>query len=280
MANDGSLHEASRRLHTGVMRLLIRKGHDPNYRSPIHQDRTALAELALNASVPADTNIVLEALEILCNAGANPLMKSNGKSVLFHALDNSKNEPMVSALLQSAAARMLDSPETISETTACRYSPIMYVAKGILLGPKSEAIIQLLRTHGLGETQPPSAVRLPGVERQCQTLDRRNKLGKGECFDSMKRHAKSPQPQHARRKRPLRHDDLYEQDRVVAEREMQGIYRTPDSHEKRQTRMTTVRARRGYAIGRVDLEELRKWQQREEYLKQEQAICYPNAVNR
>ncbi|KAK1752926.1 Inversin, partial [Echria macrotheca] len=172
--NDGALHEASRRFHTQVMRLLLKAGHDPNYRSPRHGGRTALGELALNAVVPADTTAMEEALDILTTAGASPLLKVDGKTTVFLALDNQQNEHMTQVLLQKVLRSTIHSHENTYQQGIYHYSPTAYVAKGILLGPHSDALIQMLRVNGVedrfyaspGEQQPPDAVGLPDEIRE------------------------------------------------------------------------------------------------------------------
>src|SRR6266536_3454405 len=56
--NDGSLHDAARGLRCDAIRVLIEYGHEPDYPSVLHDGRSALAELCLNAVLyspePAD----------------------------------------------------------------------------------------------------------------------------------------------------------------------------------------------------------------------------------
>ncbi|KAK4450191.1 Inversin, partial [Podospora aff. communis PSN243] len=167
--NDGSLHEASRGFHTRSMKLLIQAGHDPNHRSTMHEGRTALGELALNGVVPADTTGAEEALDILVDAGASPLLKVRGKTTIFLALDNQENEAMTRVLLDRVLSKTLHSQENTFQQGVYHYSPTTYVTKGILLGPQTETLAQMLWNYGaedtfyadLGETQPADAVGLP-----------------------------------------------------------------------------------------------------------------------
>jgi ankyrin repeat protein len=168
--NDGSLHEAARYFHVEVIRLLLEAGHDPNYRCGKHGGRTALGEIALNSVPPADTTAAEEALDALSAAAASPLLRVEGKTVIFLALDNRHNEAITRLLLRKVLSRtLLNSLENTYQQGHLHYSPTMYVAKGILLGPPSMSLLQLLQNHGcehrfyasLGHPQPRDAVGMP-----------------------------------------------------------------------------------------------------------------------
>lgn len=183
--NDGSLHEASRHLHVEIMRLLVECGHDPNYRSSKHDGRTAFGEMALKATVPRDITIAEEAVEILCTGGASPLLKTNGKTILFLALDNMDNEAMTRLLLDKHLYRILNSPENMYVEDIYHYSPTMYVKKGMLQGPRTAGLIEILEGHGgedryyatMEQKQPHDAVGMPEeiqqFERERRARERR-----------------------------------------------------------------------------------------------------------
>ncbi|KAK3685249.1 hypothetical protein B0T22DRAFT_517226 [Podospora appendiculata] len=173
--NDGSLHEAARGFHLHVIKLLFDAGHDPNYRSSRHQGRTPLGELALNGAVPHDTATAESAVDALCAAGASPLLKIHGKTTIFLSLDNKANNlPMTRLLLDKLLHRTLNSQENMYQHGVHHHSPTMYVAKGLLHGPASPALLQLLRDHGaedryyatMGEPQPPDVRGLPEEFRE------------------------------------------------------------------------------------------------------------------
>lgn len=186
--NDGSLHEASRGYHVQTMRLLLEAGHDPNYRSTKHGGRTALGEIALNAGPPNDIAAAEDALDLLSSVDASPLLKVYGKTVIFLALDNPNNESITRLLLDRILYRTLNSHENTYQHGIYHYSPTMYISKGLLLGPRLETLIHLLRDHGgedrfyatIEEPQPPDAVGLPDeirdYERDRRARERRNAL--------------------------------------------------------------------------------------------------------
>ncbi|KAK3374277.1 hypothetical protein B0T24DRAFT_704563 [Lasiosphaeria ovina] len=203
-ANDGSLHEASRGFYLQAMRLLIESGHDPNYRSTKHEGRTALGEMARMATID-DITVAEEALDILCAADASPLLTVHGKTVIFLALDNQNNEPMTRMLLDRVLYRTLNSQENIFQQGVYWFSPTMYVCKGILLGPQSRDLVQVLRDHGgedrfyasLEETQPPDAVGLPEeileFERERRARDRQIKQQEEEHANELRREMEKAQ---------------------------------------------------------------------------------------
>ncbi|KAK4238268.1 hypothetical protein C8A03DRAFT_33722 [Achaetomium macrosporum] len=197
--NDGSLHEASRGFHLHTMKLLLEAGHDPNYRSIKHGGRTALGEIALNAIPPTDIAVAEEALDLLSSVDASPLLKVHGKTIIFLALDNQHNEAITRLLLDRVLYRTLNSYENTYQHGTLHYSPTMYVSKGILLGPGSETLLQLLKAHGcedrfyasMEETQPPDAVGLPeeirDYERDRRARERQNRLVEEDHANTIRR---------------------------------------------------------------------------------------------
>jgi hypothetical protein len=194
LINDGSLHEASRGFHVQVIKLLLHAGHDPNYRSTKHGCRTALGEVALKASPPRDIAAAEEALDLLVSAEASPLLKVNGKTVIFLALDNRHNVNITRLLLDRILHKTLNSHENTYQSGPYCYSPTMYVAKGILLGPPSNNLLHILRAHGAEDRfyaswkhpQPPDAVGLPEEIREYEQERR-----------ACARHICAPRPNHA-----------------------------------------------------------------------------------
>lgn len=203
--NDGSLHEASRGFHVQAMKLLLEAGHDPNYRSGRHGGRTALGEIARKAIVPNDVTVAEEALDLLSAVDASPLLKVQGKTVIFLALDNDNNEAVTRVLLDRMLYKTLNSLENTYQEGAYHYSPTMYVSKGILRGPRSEALVQLLKAHGaedrfyatIEEVQPPDAVGLPEdileYERGRRERERRNRLAEEDHINAIRREREKAQ---------------------------------------------------------------------------------------
>lgn len=199
VVNDGSLHEASREFHVEIMKLLLEAGHDANFRSIKHGGRTALGEIALNAGPPTDIAAAEEALEVLSTVDASPLLKVHGKTIIFLALDNQHNESIARLLLERMLYRTLNSQENTYQQGMLHYSPTMYIAKGILLGPPSETLLQLLKAHGcedrfyatIEQTQPPDAVGLPeeirDYERDRRARERQKRLVEEDHANTIRR---------------------------------------------------------------------------------------------
>lgn len=345
--NDGSLHEAARGFHVETTKLLLSAGHDPNFRSTRHNGLTALGELARHATLPDDATPVVKTLDILRDAGASPLLKAHGKTMIFLALDNPDNVRIARILLEKVLHQTINSQENTYQHGVYNFSPTTYVSKGILLGPPSVELYRMLRGHGvenhfyanIGEIQPTDAVGLPEEIAERERLQRREHPSEepmpheksvrhhsdiSHQWDVRRRNEPSPQrsPPHghtksrslgsglargrqhddltavhtrlestspgrqgssrslssqekdgqgwtekrsnSQSKKQKKHEQLYEQDVLLAEKEMREMYHIRDRHE---SKMTTLKTHRGNVIGQVDLEELKRWHKRDEYIR-------------
>ncbi|KAK5656725.1 hypothetical protein OQA88_4273 [Cercophora sp. LCS_1] len=271
-SNDGSLHEASRRFNTRVMQLLLEAGHDANQRSALHGGRTALGELALHGS-PKDISVAEEAVDVLSNAGASPLLKMQGKTAIFLALDNPQNETMVPLLLSKILHTTIHSRENTFQQEIYHFSPTMYISKGILHGPQTEKLFQLLHKSGvedrfyatLGEDQPADAVGIPDEIRDFERLRRMNSPRASQDSEMQ---GVSHSRNSSRSKKQIKYEALYEEDWMLADKEMREKYTGRVSHG---SQMTALKTRSGNVIGHVDLDELKRWHQRDEFLKNQRA---------
>ncbi|KAK0739470.1 ankyrin repeat-containing domain protein [Apiosordaria backusii] len=197
--NDGSLHEAARNFHPDAMKMLLDAGHDANYRSTKHGGRTALGEVALKSVLPHDISLADESLDILASVDASPLLQVRGKTVIFLALDNQNNEAITRVLLDRLLYKTLNSHENTYQEGIYHYSPTMYIMKGILLGPRSPGLIQMLQEQGvedrfyatIEETQPPDAVGLPedirDYERERRAWEQRNRRAEESHGNDLRR---------------------------------------------------------------------------------------------
>ena len=189
-ANDGSLHEASRGFHGPAMELLITAGHEANYRSAKHGGRTALAEMALKGRLPADVSTAEEALDILKKAGADPLCRVYGKSVIFLALDNSDPGPIASLLLEKILWKVINDDANVYQEEQFFYSPTMYITKKKMKESDDDVhtrfmpLLELLRIHGATDkyyaeeehAQPADAVGVPQYIRSLERERRARQL--------------------------------------------------------------------------------------------------------
>lgn len=172
VVNDGSLHEASRGFHAPVMELLIAGGHDPNFRSTKHGGRTALGEMAFKGRVPVDISVAEEAVDVLKAAGADPLLQTLGKSVVYLAMENPRPVPMTQLLLEKLLWQTIDSEANMYQSGDLHYSPTTYLSKTPSHPSRSfrGQLLTLLHHHGARDVfyssspnapQPPGAVGLP-----------------------------------------------------------------------------------------------------------------------
>lgn len=148
--NDGSLHEAARKLHVGAVRLLLKHDHDPNFPSKDHEGRSVLGEVCYGAVGTESVAQVRQVIEALIDGPVKvdlEVLDSNNKPLLFLALDNSY--AVTDALLSTALWRYIGHDWNMFNTGGYCYSPSMYVRKGIWQGPESQraALVKLLRQY-------------------------------------------------------------------------------------------------------------------------------------
>ncbi len=172
--DDGSLHDAARKLNVEAMKILVKHGHNIDFPSPLHGGRSALGEICLNAALAlgkTSTDREREmktAMEYLVKKGTDLRLKSDGKSVLMLALDSSDPVPTTRALLKVGLWKLIN--ERFIEYTKDRYtySPTMYVTKLLPPTDTNAALLTLLKYNRADDayyakegTQPAGAVGLP-----------------------------------------------------------------------------------------------------------------------
>ncbi|KAI0971403.1 hypothetical protein F4678DRAFT_83594 [Xylaria arbuscula] len=171
--NDGSLHNAARELNIQAMQVLVEYRHDPDFPSPLHGGRSALAELCLHATDSVQMTIKQEkaierAIEFLLKSGTDITIQSEGKSTLLLAFES--NDPLITTKVLLRAALWKDINSTFNQYNDGKYtfSPTMYVQ---LVLPDSDTkadLLRLLRSNRCIDVyyansgpQPESAVGLP-----------------------------------------------------------------------------------------------------------------------
>lgn len=148
--NDGSLHEAARKLHVGAVKLLLKHDHDPNFPSKDHEGRSVLGEVCYGAVGTESVAQVRHVIEALIDGPIKvnfEVLDSNNKPPLFLALDNSY--AVTEALLSTAMWKYIGHDLNMFNSGGYCYSPSMYVQKGIWQGPESQraALVKLLRQY-------------------------------------------------------------------------------------------------------------------------------------
>jgi hypothetical protein len=132
IANDGSLHEAARNLHSDTVELLLRAGHDPNFPSADHGGRTPLGELCLLADARSKEESLDRSLAALAMAGADPLQKCGRTLPIFLAMSNANPEVVVGGLVERLMHGRLSDPDVVYEQDELVYSPTVYIKKLLL----------------------------------------------------------------------------------------------------------------------------------------------------
>ncbi|KAF3902540.1 Ankyrin-2 [Orbilia brochopaga] len=143
--NDGSIHEAATSGHARVVRLLINKGHhNPDFPSPRHKGRSALAQLALEADPVRNRERIKETVETLLENRADPSLRTDNRSPLFFGLDNKNPVEMTKLLLDAGLWSSLNAGFNMyKDANNTVYSPTMYVQKGMCQN-KSPAVLEEL----------------------------------------------------------------------------------------------------------------------------------------
>ncbi|KAG6048108.1 hypothetical protein E4U39_007708 [Claviceps sp. Clav50 group G5] len=171
--DDGSLQNAARDLNLPVVKVLVDAGHDPDFPSPLHEGRSALAELCLHGS--DNTELVAEreramqkVMTFLIDSKSDLSIKSNGKSLLELCFEAADPLATTRSLLKSGMWKHVNKPFSHHTVDGYVYSPTMYIKKIL---PKTDvsasllSILQSSRAHdvyyALSGPQPSDAVGLP-----------------------------------------------------------------------------------------------------------------------
>ncbi|KAI1306893.1 hypothetical protein F5Y03DRAFT_384001 [Xylaria venustula] len=171
--NDGSLHNAARELNIQAMQVLVEYRHDPDFPSPLHGGRSALAELCLHATDSIQMTIKQEkamerAIEFLLKSGTDITIQSEGKSTLLLAFES--NDPLTTTKVLLRAALWKDINSTFNQYNDGKYtfSPTMYVQHILPDSDTKADLLRLLRSNRCIDVyyansgpQPDSAVGLP-----------------------------------------------------------------------------------------------------------------------
>jgi Ankyrin repeats (3 copies) len=179
---DQSLHYAARGLYSKCVKFLLDNGADPDFPSTSAGGLTPLGELCKRSLSRRDQlSDVKSTIRILINAGANPGIRVDGKSVLLLALDNPRPVELTKALLETGLRKTVnDDCHLYTAPDGLCYSPTMYVIKGCNAADVSHAgeLVRLLiifgcadRFYNSGEgDQPYGALGVPQwiIERDRQ----------------------------------------------------------------------------------------------------------------
>lgn len=172
MVDDGSLHEAARLFCAQVVQLLVTHGHDPNFPSMLHEGRSPLAELCLNASgVEVSRAKIRQTINALVAGKADIAAESDGKPLILHALDNSTAcVNITTELLASGMWKTINSECNTYTKDDYVYSPTTYITKCLATSHREHApeLLRILKANGCKDVfykqsgpQPPDMAGAP-----------------------------------------------------------------------------------------------------------------------
>ncbi|KAI0413619.1 hypothetical protein F5X98DRAFT_281657 [Xylaria grammica] len=176
--NDGSLHNVSRQLNIQAMQVLVEYRHDPDFPSPLHGGRSALAELCLHAtdSVQMTTSkerIMERAIEFLLQSGTDITIQSEGKSLLLLALESADPLATTKVLLRAGLWKDINKPFNQYHDGKYIFSPSMYVQRVLPDSDKKADLLKLLRSNRCTDVyyansgpQPEDGVGMPSHIRR------------------------------------------------------------------------------------------------------------------
>ncbi|EGE04420.1 hypothetical protein TEQG_03622 [Trichophyton equinum CBS 127.97] len=186
MIDDGSLHEASRELQSSAVQLLLDHGHNPNFPSMLHDGRCALAELCFKAESPGTSLVkTRQTIDVLISGKADLAIQSQGKPLIYHAIDNPAScISTTTALLASKMWRLINNDFNHYTYDGYVYSPSTYVSRCLAQSPSEYApeLLRILKANGCKDVfykcegpQPPDMVGAP-AEVIAEEKRRKNRL--------------------------------------------------------------------------------------------------------
>ncbi|KAI0409003.1 hypothetical protein F4802DRAFT_547354 [Xylaria palmicola] len=283
--NDGSLHNAARELNVQAMQVLVEYRHDPDFPSPLHGGRSALAELCLHATdsveMTASKEKVMEkAIELLLQSGTDITIQSDGKSVLLLALESADPLATTRVLLRAALWKEINRPFNQYNDGNYTYSPTMYVERVLPESDRKAELLRLLRSNRCTDVyyansgpQPDDTVGVPShIQREEEErkayLDRVRKDDEGHAR-AIQRHkelaavqaqiwATQTELEEARKKRAHSTEMAALQQRALMEEDMFNTalrqQRTKQLADlEHQEKLTTASVTRARAIGDAEL---------------------------
>ncbi|KAI1133728.1 hypothetical protein F5Y10DRAFT_4074 [Nemania abortiva] len=177
--NDGSLHNAARELNIQAMQVLVEYSHDPDFPSPLHGGRSALAELCLHATDSIQMTLSKEksmerAIEFLLQSGTDITIQSEGKSILLLALESADPLTTTKILLRAALWKEINKPYNQYNDGKYTYSPTMYVQRVLSDSDHKAELLKLLRSNRCTDVyyansgpQPADSVGIPShIQRE------------------------------------------------------------------------------------------------------------------
>ncbi|KAK0643265.1 hypothetical protein B0T16DRAFT_354765 [Cercophora newfieldiana] len=171
--DDGSLHNAARELNLNALEVLLQYGHDLDFPSPLHDGRSALGEVCLNAAhagplTAAQEKLLEKVVTLLIKQGTDLTIQAHGKSALLLALHSKDPIPTTRALLKIGMWKLINRPFNQYFDGTYTYSPTQYVARVLPESDHRDQLLELLKANRAIDVyyandgpQPEGAVNLP-----------------------------------------------------------------------------------------------------------------------
>ncbi|KAG5929115.1 hypothetical protein E4U42_007019 [Claviceps africana] len=172
--DDGSLHNAARDMNLPVVKVLAQSGHDPDFPSPLHEGRSALAELCLHGSdcdeMGAERERIMQkVMAFLIDAKSDLSLKSNDKTLLQLCFEAADPLATTRSLLKSGMWKHINQPFNYHDAgDGYIYSPTMYIKRILPQTDTSASLLQILKSNRANDVyyatsgpQPGDAVGLP-----------------------------------------------------------------------------------------------------------------------
>ncbi|KAI0542955.1 hypothetical protein GGR58DRAFT_450141 [Xylaria digitata] len=283
--NDGSLHNAARELNIQAMQVLVEYRHDPDFPSPLHDGRTALAELCLHATDSGQMTATKEksmerSIEFLLQSGTDITIQSEGKSILLLALESADPLATTRVLLRAALWKDINKPFNQYSDGKYTFSPTMYLQRVLPDSDKKADLLKLLRSNRCTDVyyansgpQPDDSVGMPShIQREEEVrkarLDRLREDNEGHVLAIQRNKelavvqaeilANQAELEEARKKRALSTDLAALQERAQVEENIFNAalrqHRAKQNVDLQyQEELTKANVERIRAIGDVDL---------------------------
>lgn len=146
--NDESLHIAARQLDLAAVGLLLVHHARTDLPGSVHcGGRIPLGELCRMADLSQNPSQLMKTLKLLCKATKNLGTLTDGRSCIFHALDNNKPLQMTTSLLRccQTVTDEFNNDHNMFVYGSRRYSPSAYVRHFKCIEPSGVRFVELSR---------------------------------------------------------------------------------------------------------------------------------------
>jgi hypothetical protein len=283
--DDGSLHNAARELNLSAVKVLVQAGHDPDFPSPLHGGRSALAEVCLRGADAGELNVEREramqkVISFLLEVGSDLSIKSDGKSVLLLSFESRDPVTTARVLLKVGMWKHINKAYNHYTNAEYTYSPTMYVTKVMPASDTRDQLLSLLRANRAIDVyysndgpQPKDATGLP---EDMEVEERMRKARLQRMADESQDHAISiarrreianveqqiwahkAEMEDTRRKRQHNEDLNAVRSRAQLEESLSNAALTRQLSEQRAVTEATLARSRAVAAADLDAEEKRQ----------------------